>query len=164
MSRDELFMQRCIDLAVRGFGSVAPNPMVGCVIVYDDKIIGEGFHQKYGGSHAEVNAINNVTGRFADLLNQSVLYVNLEPCSHYGKTPPCADLIISKKIPQVVVGMIDPNPVVAGRGVQRLNEMGVFVTAGVLENECRILTNRFLSHFERKTPGRRRRRRGRRPR
>ncbi len=148
MSKDEQFMQRCIDLAKRGFGKVAPNPMVGSVIVYNEKIIGEGYHQKYGEPHAEVNAINSVADADSGLLSQSTLYVNLEPCSHYGKTPPCADLIIAKKIQQVVIGLKDPNPLVAGRGIQRLKDAGISVTINVLEKECRDLNKRYLSHFE----------------
>src|ERR1700756_5640907 len=112
MNSHEKYMKRCLDLAVQGLGNVAPNPMVGCVIVCDEEIIGEGYHQKYGEAHAEVNAINSVKNK--ELLKRSVLYVNLEPCSHYGKTPPCADLIIENKIPAVVIGSIDSNVLVSG--------------------------------------------------
>src|SRR5947207_2104615 len=107
MNIHEQYMQRCLDLAMQGLGNVAPNPMVGCVVVYEGKIIGEGYHQKFGEAHAEVNAIKSVI--HSELLPQSTLHVNLEPCSHFGKTPPCADLIIQKKIPRVVVGSYDPN-------------------------------------------------------
>src|SRR3954465_4460663 len=122
MDTHEKFMQRCLDLAIRGLGSVAPNPMVGCVIVQNEEIIGEGYHQKFGEAHAEVNAINSVEN--PELLKESTLYVNLEPCSHFGKTPPCADLIIAKKIPRVVIGSYDPNPQVSGKGIQKLQEAG----------------------------------------
>src|SRR5215471_1641662 len=105
---DELFMQRCLDLAIRGMGNVAPNPLVGCVIVHQGKIIGEGFHQKFGEPHAEVNAIQSVLPENENLLKASTLYVSLEPCSHYGKTPPCSDLIIEKKISEVIIGVKDP--------------------------------------------------------
>lgn len=152
MSIDKQFMQRCIDLAKVGFGSVAPNPMVGCVLVYNEKIIGEGFHQKYGGPHAEVNAINSVSDTDSGLLSQSTLYVNLEPCSHYGKTPPCAGLIVSKNIHRVVIGMQDPNPLVAGKGLQLLKEKGISVTTDILKKECRELNRRFLSYFEKERP------------
>ena len=106
MSTSQMFMQRCLDLALLGMGEVAPNPMVGCVIVYDGKIIGEGYHQKFGGPHAEVNAISSVKN--PELLSQSTLYVSLEPCAHHGKTPPCSDLIVEKRIPRVVIGTTDP--------------------------------------------------------
>src|SRR6201998_893775 len=109
-------MQRCLSLAEKGLGNVAPNPMVGCIVVYNGKIIGEGYHEKYGGPHAEVNAINSVKDK--TLLAQSTLFVNLEPCSHHGKTPPCSDLIIKHKIKRVVIGCLDSNPLVAGKGIE----------------------------------------------
>ena len=115
-SGDELFMQRCIELALNGLGNVAPNPMVGAVIVCDEKIIGEGYHQKFGEAHAEVNAINSVKDK--ELLKRSILYVSLEPCNHFGKTPPCTDLIKKYTIPHVVVGCLDPNRDVKGNGIQ----------------------------------------------
>jgi len=114
MSTPAIFMQRCLELALLGMGDTAPNPMVGCVIVCNGVIIGEGYHEKYGGPHAEVNAINSV--RTAELLAQSTLYVSLEPCAHYGKTPPCADLIIANRIPRVVIGTVDPFATIAGKG------------------------------------------------
>ena len=120
------YMQRCLDLAVKGLGNVAPNPMVGCVIVHNEKIIGEGWHQKFGEPHAEVNAINSVEDK--SLLPQSTLYVNLEPCSHFGKTPPCADLILQYKIPRVVIGSYDPNPKVAGKGILKLKANSLILT------------------------------------
>src|SRR6476620_6220712 len=133
----EVFMKRCIELATNGAGSVAPNPMVGCVIVHEGKIIGEGFHQKFGEAHAEVNAIRSVSDQ--SLLQQSTLYVNLEPCSHFGKTPPCTDLIIEKKIPEVIIGCLDPNPLVAGTGVKKLQTAQIKLQTGILETECRRL-------------------------
>lgn len=143
-------MQRCLALARKGFGHVAPNPMAGCVIVYKGKVIGEGFHRKYGSAHAEVNAINAV--RDKSLIKHATLYVNLEPCSHFGKTPPCADLIVSSGIQYVVVGAIDPNPLVQGRGLKKLVSAGCDVKLGILENECRELNRRFYTFYEKKRP------------
>jgi diaminohydroxyphosphoribosylaminopyrimidine deaminase/5-amino-6-(5-phosphoribosylamino)uracil reductase len=145
MTGDELYMQRCFDLAVKGLGNVAPNPLVGSVIVHQDKIIGEGYHQKYGEAHAEVNAVNSVPENLKYLLPNSTLYVNLEPCSHHGKTPPCADMIISKRIPKVVISCLDPNPLVSGRGMQKLKDAGVEVITGVLQNEGAFLNRRFFT-------------------
>lgn len=142
-------MQRCLDMAIKGLGNVAPNPMVGCVIVHDNKIVGEGYHEQYGGGHAEPNAIKRVTD---DVLKESTLYVTLEPCSHYGKTPPCADLIISKGIKKVVVGNLDSNPLVSGRGIQKLKDAGIEVQYGVLDKECRELNKRFFTFHEKKRP------------
>ncbi|MDL2222731.1 bifunctional diaminohydroxyphosphoribosylaminopyrimidine deaminase/5-amino-6-(5-phosphoribosylamino)uracil reductase RibD [Bacteroidales bacterium OttesenSCG-928-M11] len=139
---NEKYMLRCLQLAAKGRGRVAPNPMVGSVIVWNDSIIGEGYHRTYGESHAEVNAIASV--KDVDLLKDSTLYVNLEPCSHYGKTPPCADLIINKGIPRVVIGIQDPFPKVAGGGIKRLIDAGIEVVVGVLEDACRELNKRFL--------------------
>ena len=135
-------MYRCLQLARIGNGFVAPNPMVGAVIVHNDRIIGEGYHHRYGDAHAEPNAIRSV--KETNLLKQSTLYVNLEPCSHFGKTPPCANLIISTGIPKVVVGTKDPNPKVAGRGINLMREAGIEVIVGVLENECFDLNKRFF--------------------
>ncbi len=143
-------MQRCIDLAQMGLGKTYPNPMVGSVVVYQDKIIGEGWHQKAGDHHAEVNAINSVEDK--SLLKKAIIYVSLEPCSHFGKTPPCADLIIHHKIPKVVVGCLDPNPKVAGRGVKKLLEAGCKVAVGVLEDECTKLNKRFFTFHQKKRP------------
>lgn len=142
-------MNSCIELALQGLGNVAPNPMVGCVIVHDNKIIAEGFHSKYGNEHAEPNAIKKVND---DLLKQSTLYVNLEPCSHHGKTPPCADLIISKGIKKVVVGNLDINPLVAGKGIEKLKAAGIEVIHGVLENECKELNKRFFTFHNTQRP------------
>ncbi len=143
-------MQRCLQLAAKGIYDVAPNPMVGAVIVHDGKIIGEGWHRKYGEAHAEVNAVNSVKDK--ELLKDSTIYVSLEPCSHFGKTPPCADLIIKHKIPRVVVGMQDPNPLVGGQGIARLRAAGIEVKVGVLEAECRELNKRFLCLQEKHRP------------
>lgn len=147
---DEQYMQRCLILAEKGICNVAPNPMVGCVIVHDGKIIGEGYHQQYGEAHAEVNAINSVSNQ--DLLKTSTLYVNLEPCAHFGKTPPCANLIIEKEIPKVVVGCVDTYAKVSGLGIRNMKLAGCEVIEGVLENESRELNKRFLSFHTRSKP------------
>jgi len=143
-------MARAIQLANNGKGNVMPNPMVGCVIVYNNKIIGEGYHKKYGEAHAEVNAINSVTDK--ELLKNSTLYVNLEPCSHYGKTPPCADLIIKHSIPNVVIASKDPNPKVSGNGIKKLKGCGINVILGVLEQEAKDLNKRFFCFHEKHRP------------
>jgi diaminohydroxyphosphoribosylaminopyrimidine deaminase/5-amino-6-(5-phosphoribosylamino)uracil reductase len=147
---EEKFMVRAIELAKLGMGQVAPNPMVGCVIVHNGLIIGEGYHRKYGEAHAEANAINTVKNR--ELLCESTMYVTLEPCSHFGKTPPCADLIVEVKIPKVVVGSIDPNEKVSGRGIQKLKEAGCEVVAGLLEEECIRMNRRFMTFHQKKRP------------
>lgn len=152
MNSHEKYMKRCLELAEKGFGKVAPNPMVGCVIVHDGKIIGEGFHQQYGTAHAEVNAINSVGMHNYASLRNATLYANLEPCSHFGKTPPCADLIIRYKIKYVVIGTLDPNPLVAGKGIHKLASSGCDVKVGVLEDECRELNKRFFTFYEKKRP------------
>ncbi len=146
----EKYMRRCLELATRGRGYVAPNPMVGAVLVCDDKIIGEGYHQKYGEAHAEPNAIAAV--KDSSLMNKSTLYVNLEPCSHFGKTPPCAQLIIDQKISRVIVGGKDPYPEVSGRGIQMMRDAGVEVLTDVLKKECEELNKRFLTFNIRKRP------------
>ncbi len=143
-------MNQCLQLAIKGLGNVAPNPMVGCVIVYKNTTIGEGYHQKYGEAHAEVNAINSVKNK--ELLRDATLYVNLEPCSHYGKTPPCADLIIQHKIPYVVIGSIDTNSLVSGKGIEKLIKAGIDVKVGVLEEDCKKLNKRFFMFHEKKRP------------
>lgn len=143
-------MLRCLELARKGMGNVAPNPMVGAVIVHNERIIGEGYHRKYGEAHAEVNAINSVKNQ--TLLKASTLYVNLEPCSHYGKTPPCAALIIEKQIPRVVIGNIDPFPKVSGGGIKILQDSGVEVSIGILEEKCAELNNRFFTFHREKRP------------
>ena len=140
---EEKYMARCIELAKGGRGNVSPNPMVGAVVVHKGRIIGEGFHRKCGEAHAEVNAIASVKDE--SLLKDSTIYVSLEPCSHYGKTPPCAELIIRKGIPRVVVGCLDPFPEVSGRGVRMLREAGVEVVTGVMEEEARALNKAFMT-------------------
>ena len=147
---EEKFMARCIELARHGAGHTAPNPMVGAVVVHGDKIIGEGYHRRCGEAHAEVNAISSV--RDERLLRESTLYVSLEPCSHYGKTPPCAELIIRKGIPRVVVGCLDPFPEVAGRGIRMLREAGIEVVTGVMEHEARALNEAFMLFQTEKRP------------
>ena len=142
-------MQRCLELAVKGLGNVAPNPMVGCVIVCDGEIVAEGYHEFYGGPHAEPNAIKQVSDA---ILKKSTLYVTLEPCSHHGKTPPCADLIINKGVKKVVIGNLDSNPLVAGRGIQKLKEAGIEVEYRVLDKECKELNKRFFTFHEKKRP------------
>ena len=143
-------MQRCLQLALKGLGNVSPNPMVGCVIIHENKIIGEGYHQKYGEAHAEVNAINSVQDK--SLLKSSTLYVSLEPCNHFGKTPPCADLILKYEIPNVVIGIHDPFEKVNGSGIKKLLDAGVHVTVGVLEEKCQEINKRFFIFQEEKRP------------
>lgn len=150
ITEDEKYMARCIELARGGLGNTYPNPLVGAVIVHQGKIIGEGFHRKVGESHAEVNAIASVKNK--SLLEDSTLYVNLEPCSHHGRTPPCAELIIRNKIPRVVIGCLDPYPEVSGRGVRMLLRAGVEVITGVLEREARRLNKVFMTFYEKQRP------------
>ncbi|WP_165749728.1 bifunctional diaminohydroxyphosphoribosylaminopyrimidine deaminase/5-amino-6-(5-phosphoribosylamino)uracil reductase RibD [Cellulophaga sp. Z1A5H] len=150
MKIHEFYILRCIQIAQNGLGTTAPNPMVGAVIVHENKIIGEGYTSPYGGPHAEVNAINAVADK--NLLVNATIYVTLEPCSHHGKTPPCADLIIKHKIKNVVVGLLDPHEKVAGQGIQKLKDAGCTVTVGVLENECREHHKRFLTFQEKNRP------------
>lgn len=150
MDMDALFMQRALQLASNGLGNVSPNPMVGCVIVHQNRIIGEGYHQKYGQAHAEVNAILSVENK--ELLPNSTLYVTLEPCNHFGKTPPCADLILKHKMPKVIVCNLDPNPIVAGIGIEKLKNAGVDVQLHVLEKEGKELNKRFFTYHVRKKP------------
>ena len=139
-----LYMRRCLQLATYGIGYVAPNPMVGAVIVHNDRIIGEGFHSQYGGPHAEVQAISSVKNE--KLFKNSTLYVNLEPCSHFGKTPPCVDMILVKQIPRVIIGHEDPFHEVSGRGIKKLRDAGVEVDCCILEEECKELNKRFLTY------------------
>ncbi|MGQ9846124.1 MAG: bifunctional diaminohydroxyphosphoribosylaminopyrimidine deaminase/5-amino-6-(5-phosphoribosylamino)uracil reductase RibD [Bacteroidales bacterium] len=145
-----LFMQRAIDLATLGLGHVLSNPIVGCVIVHNGKIIGEGYHYRFGGPHAEIVALNSVKNR--NVLKESTLYVTLEPCSHFGKTPPCADTIINVGIPHVVVSCLDPNPLVSGKGIKKMTDAGIKVETGLLENEYRFINRRFFTFFEKKRP------------
>ncbi|WP_406684141.1 bifunctional diaminohydroxyphosphoribosylaminopyrimidine deaminase/5-amino-6-(5-phosphoribosylamino)uracil reductase RibD [Seonamhaeicola sp. MEBiC1930] len=146
----EHYIKRCLEIGKNGLGTTRPNPMVGAVIVNKNKIIGEGYTSPYGGNHAEVNAINSVQDK--SLLKESTIYVTLEPCSHFGKTPPCSDLIITNKIPNVVIGCIDDNKQVAGKGVKKLIDAGVNVTVGILENECKQHHKRFFTFHNKKRP------------
>jgi diaminohydroxyphosphoribosylaminopyrimidine deaminase / 5-amino-6-(5-phosphoribosylamino)uracil reductase len=150
MTQEELFMQRALELALLGVGQVSPNPRVGCVIVHDGKVIGEGWHQKFGEAHAEVNAINSVQEK--SLLKESTVYVNLEPCSHFGKTPPCADLLIQYHVKKVVIANVDTNPLVGGEGIKKLREADIEVVTGVLEKEGRELNKRFFTFVEKQRP------------
>ena len=150
MKIHEKYIKRCIELAKNGLGTTYPNPLVGSVIVYNDQIIGEGWHQKAGCPHAEVNAIQSVKDK--SLLSKATIYVSLEPCSHFGKTPPCSDLIIANKIPNVVIGTIDPFAKVAGTGIKKLIEAGATVTVGILEDECFELNKRFFTFHTKKRP------------
>ncbi len=145
MNVHEPYMHRCLQLAKLGAGHVAPNPMVGAVLVHEGRIIGEGYHEKYGQAHAEVNCINAVKPSEVSLITSSTLYVSLEPCSHHGKTPPCADLIVAKKIPRVVIGCTDPFFEVKGRGIDKLQKAGIEVVVNVLEKECIGLNKRFFT-------------------
>lgn len=149
-SFDELMMRRAMELATLGRGNVSPNPLVGCVIACEGEIIGEGYHEQYGQAHAEVNAIAHV--RDPQKLSQSTLYVSLEPCSHYGNTPPCADLIVQHQIPRVLISNQDPNPVVAGRGIARLRQAGIEVQTGLLASEGETLNRRFFTFMRKKRP------------
>jgi diaminohydroxyphosphoribosylaminopyrimidine deaminase/5-amino-6-(5-phosphoribosylamino)uracil reductase len=142
-------MRRCLQLAAQGLGKVAPNPMVGCILVCDGDIVAEGFHEVYGGPHAEPNAIKQVSD---EVLKKCTLYVTLEPCAHFGKTPPCADLIVAKGIKKVVVGSLDPNPLVAGKGIQKLKEAGIEVEYEILNRENMELNRRFFTFHEKKRP------------
>ncbi|WP_228527769.1 bifunctional diaminohydroxyphosphoribosylaminopyrimidine deaminase/5-amino-6-(5-phosphoribosylamino)uracil reductase RibD [Pararhodonellum marinum] len=150
LDRDHLYMLRALELAEWGRGMVSPNPLVGCVIVHQDKIIGEGFHEKYGGPHAEPNAIGNVSE--PSLLSESTLYVTLEPCSHFGKTPPCAPLLVERRIKRVVIATLDPNPLVAGRGIEMLQANGIEVTVGVMEAKARHQNRRFFTFMQENRP------------
>ena len=143
-------MQRALELAAMGRGAVSPNPMVGCVIVHDGRIIGEGWHQQYGQAHAEVNAVHAVKDPL--LLSQSIVYVTLEPCAHYGQTPPCADLLVKHQVKKVVIGAVDTNPLVGGKGIEKLKKGGIEVVSGVLEQQCRALNKRFFTAMEKKRP------------
>ena len=143
-------MNRCIELAKNGLGSTYPNPLVGSVIVYDNRIIGEGWHRKAGEAHAEVHAIQSVKDK--TILAKATIYVSLEPCSHFGKTPPCSDLIIAHKIPNVVIGTVDPFAKVAGNGIKRLLENNINVTVGILEEKCKELNRRFFIFHNKKRP------------
>ncbi len=150
MKIHEIYMKRCIEIAKNGLSAAMPNPSVGAVIVHNNVIIGEGFTSEYGGNHAEVNAINSVKDK--SLLSESTIYVSLEPCSHFGKTPPCCNLIIDSKIPNVVIGTLDSNKKVAGTGIEMLKKSGINVIVSVLEQECRESNIRFFTFHEKKRP------------
>ena len=152
MTIHQQYMLRCLELAKLGAGHVAPNPMVGAVLVYEDRIIGEGWHQEYGKAHAEVNCVNAVKEEDRKLIPLSTLYVSLEPCAHFGKTPPCADLIIVNKIPNVVIGCRDPFEEVNGKGIEKLKAAGINVESGILEEECTLLNKRFFTFHTKKRP------------
>jgi diaminohydroxyphosphoribosylaminopyrimidine deaminase/5-amino-6-(5-phosphoribosylamino)uracil reductase len=153
---NELYMQRCLELATMGMGSVSPNPMVGCVIVHEDKVIGEGYHQQFGSAHAEVNAIENVFANYGDLspalLKNSIAYVNLEPCAHFGKTPPCADLLIKHQIKKVVIGNTDPFANVNGKGIGKLKNAGITIETNVLTDKCSFINRRFFTRIKEQRP------------
>lgn len=151
INQNEYFIKRCISLAKKGSGYVSPNPLVGCVIVKGNRIIGEGYHKKFGGPHAEINAINNAK-KLGHSLKGATLYVNLEPCNHYGKTPPCTEAIIKEKIGKVVIGCPDPNPLVSGSGIKRLQDAGTDVECGVLEDECTELNKFFIRYMKTNLP------------
>ena len=148
MTKDEIWMQRALDLALLGDGHVAPNPLVGCVIVQDDQLIGEGYHAQYGGPHAEVNAFQNVQQSAIG----ATVYVSLEPCSHFGKTPPCADLLIREQVSRVVICNLDPNPLVAGKGIQRLIQAGIAVDTGILASKGAQINHKFFHFHEKSRP------------
>ncbi|MBL3654817.1 bifunctional diaminohydroxyphosphoribosylaminopyrimidine deaminase/5-amino-6-(5-phosphoribosylamino)uracil reductase RibD [Fulvivirga sp. 2943] len=150
MNKDEQYITRAFDLAINGIGKVSPNPLVGCVIEHNDTIIGEGWHQYYGGPHAEVNAINNVKNK--QLLPESTVYVTLEPCAHFGKTPPCADLLVKHKVKKVVIANIDPNPLVGGKGIEKLENAGIEVVTGILEEKGLEINKRFFTGLKHKRP------------
>lgn len=152
MKQDNIYMRRALELASLGAGRVGSNPMVGAVLVYEGRIIGEGYHQRYGEAHAEVMAIRSVAPRDVCRIKESTLYVSLEPCSHYGKTPPCAELIISQQIPKVVIAQLDPYPEVAGRGVARLRAAGIAVELGCMEAEARQLNKAFNTRYQQERP------------
>ena len=149
---DERYIRRCLQLAANGRMESRPNPMVGAVIVAHDRIIGEGYHIRCGEAHAEVNAFASIRAEDEPLLKEATIYVSLEPCAHYGKTPPCADLIVSKGVRRVVVGCVDPFAKVKGRGIQKIREAGIEVTTGVLEEECRWLNRRFFTFHQQHRP------------
>ena len=149
---DETYMQRCLQLAICGSGRVAPNPMVGAVLVHEGRVIGEGWHRAYGGPHAEVHCLNSVAAADRHLVSQSTMYVSLEPCAHEGKTPPCADLLVRNQIKEVVIGMRDPFPAVNGKGIDKLMDAGIIVRTGVEEKDCRNLNQRFFTFHEQHRP------------
>ena len=145
---DESYIKLSLEIAKKGTGNVSPNPLVGCVLIKDDRIIGAGFHERFGGNHAEINAFENAS----EDIDGSTLYVNLEPCSHFGKTPPCVDKIIEKKVKRVVIGTMDMNPLVSGQGIKKLKLAGIDVKVGVLENECISMNKFFFKYITQKLP------------
>jgi diaminohydroxyphosphoribosylaminopyrimidine deaminase/5-amino-6-(5-phosphoribosylamino)uracil reductase len=150
---EKKYLNRCFQLALNGIGNVAPNPMVGAVIVYEDRIIGEGFHKQYGAAHAEVNAISNaIENGFENLLSESTIYVNLEPCSHFGKTPPCSDLIIQHRFKKVVISNRDPFPEVSGNGIRKILSAGIDVTTFISEDEGQQINKRFFTFYQKNRP------------
>ena len=151
MNNNIFYIKECIELAKKGAGYVSPNPLVGCIIVKNGEIIGKGYHKKFGEAHAEVNAINNAKKNGYSLTN-STLYINLEPCSHFGKTPPCAELIIKEKISKVIIGIKDPNPEVNGKGIAKLRKAGIKVEYGILRKECEELNKFFIKNITKKIP------------
>lgn len=151
MIENKFYISECIKLAKNGAGCVSPNPLVGCIIVKNGKIIGKGYHKIFGGPHSEVNAINDAKKKGNSLIN-STLYVNLEPCSHFGKTPPCTDLILKEKISKVVIGMKDPNPEVNGKGIKILKKAGIKIECGILKKECEELNKFFIKFITKKIP------------
>ncbi|OEJ98768.1 riboflavin biosynthesis protein RibD [Flavivirga aquatica] len=150
VTQHETYIKRCIEIAKNGLGNTRPNPSVGAVLTYNNNIIGEGYTSPYGGNHAEVNAINSVSNK--KLLKEATLYVTLEPCSHYGKTPPCSDLIIKYGIPNVVIGCVDDNTQVAGKGIKKLKNAGCNVTVGVMEKACKKHHKRFFTYHNKRRP------------
>jgi len=150
MVEHEIFMQRCLELATLGNSKVQPNPMVGAVLVHQGKVVAEGWHQEYGSAHAEINALNAL--KDPALAKASTLYVTLEPCSHFGKTPPCVNTIISKGIPKIVLGTIDSNPITSGKGIEKLINAGIEVVQGVCQKECLSLNKRFFTYHSKKRP------------
>ena len=150
MKTEEFYINKCIEIARLAKGKTSPNPMVGSVIVCNGEIIGEGYHENYGKAHAEVNSITSVKDK--SLLQKSTLYVNLEPCAHFGKTPPCSNLIIEHKIPKVVIGCMDTFSEVSGKGIAKMEKAGIEVIVGVLEKESRELNKRFFTFHEQKRP------------
>jgi len=150
MGNTNKYMTRAYELARLGLGNTSPNPMVGCVIVHDDRIIGEGFHQVCGGPHAEVNAVKNV--KDTSLLSEATVYVTLEPCAHHGKTPPCAELLVKEKVKKVVIGNIDPNPLVSGKGIDIMKKAGIEVETGLMASEGQELNKRFFKSIHQKSP------------
>ncbi|AFL83281.1 diaminohydroxyphosphoribosylaminopyrimidine deaminase [Belliella baltica DSM 15883] len=144
------FMRRAIELAELGMGNTSPNPMVGCVIVHQDQVIAEGYHEYYGGPHAEPNAISKVNDQ--NILNEATVYVTLEPCAHFGKTPPCANLLVEKGVKEVVIGAVDTNPLVGGKGMEILRKAGIQVISGILESEVRFQNRRFFTYIEKQRP------------